>query len=208
MNSELIIALVVLFVAIGLFVFAFVVMLRRTAAVMHRAVAIGGHGLNKRETMMRVLESLNAEPKEGEGGIIQFTYWGENYLLYYADQSRHGWVMLADLYWAKYELNDANLSLVQEAVNEANGVTAPLATLFCLCDKDDGGITLHTRMPMPVTGGVGHATCSSRRSMSWRRPSSASTSRSRARPPASPAMRGGVWSRASRATTGDDRASV
>ena len=94
------------------------------------------------------------EPKEGEGGIIQFTYWGENYLLYYADQSRHGWVMLADLYWAKYELNDANLSLVQEAVNEANGVTAPLATLFCLCDKDDGGITLHTRMPMPVTGGV------------------------------------------------------
>lgn len=154
MNSELIIALVVLFVAIGLFVFAFVVMLRRTASVMHRAVAIGGHGLNKRETMMRVLESLNAEPKEVEGGIIQFSYWGENYLLYYADQSRHGWVMLADLYWAKYELNDANLSLVQEAVNEANGVTAPLATLFCLCDKDDGGITLHTRMPMPVTGGV------------------------------------------------------
>lgn len=77
-----------------------------------------------------------------EPGVFQVTYQGEQFRIYYSEESPY--INIYDIAWYSSELDDIdNLSVVRQAINACNQQN--LATVLYTIDKETNCLNVHTR---------------------------------------------------------------
>lgn len=93
-----------------------------------------------KEIVIKSLHELGCQPATNKDGSIAVSYQGE----YFNLECNPRYVRIWDTYWSSIKADDPDLTLIREAVNEANYSFGP--TVLMSESDDDNDINFHSRI--------------------------------------------------------------